>query len=137
MATAPPEPISQATTPTPEPTAQTSQAQSAKDTVILVTSAEPGSLDAWDTHCNATLDTTICNELANEPFTWITSDSFEVVPLSGVEGWEQLDPDRWRFTLRQGVKFHNGEPWNASSAKAGIDQNGTEVNPKFNLGSEQ
>jgi peptide/nickel transport system substrate-binding protein len=128
MTTAPPEPLSQATTPTPEPTAQPSQAQSAKDTVILVTSAEPGSLDAWDTHCNATLDTTICNELANEPFTWITSDSFEVVPLSGVEGWEQLDPDRWRFTLRQGVKFHNGEPWNASSAKAGIDQNGTEVN---------
>src|SRR5687768_14005203 len=62
-ATAPPEPVSQATTPpTPEPTAvPPSQAQSAKDTVILVTSAEPGSLDAWDTHCNATLDTTICN----------------------------------------------------------------------------
>jgi peptide/nickel transport system substrate-binding protein len=128
MTTAPPEPLSQATTPTPEPTAQPNQPQSAKDTVILVTSAEPGSLDAWDTHCNATLDTTVCNELANEPFTWITSDNFEVVPLSGVEGWEQLDPDRWRFTLRQGVKFHNGEPWNASSAKAGIDQNGTEVN---------
>jgi peptide/nickel transport system substrate-binding protein len=128
MTTAPPEPLSQATTPTPEPTAQPNQPQSAKDTVILVTSAEPGSLDAWDTHCNATLDTTVCNELANEPFTWITSDNFEVVPLSGVEGWEQLDPGRWRFTLRQGVKFHNGEPWNASSAKAGIDQNGTEVN---------
>ena len=128
MTTAPPEPVSPATTPTPEPTAPPSQAKSAKDTVILVTSAEPGSLDAWDTHCNATLDTTICNELANEPFTWITSGTFEVVPLSGVEGWEQLDPDRWRFTLRQGVKFHNGEPWNASSAKAGIDQNGTEVN---------
>jgi peptide/nickel transport system substrate-binding protein len=128
MTTPPPEPFRQASTPTPEPTAQPNQSQSAKDTVILVTSAEPGSLDAWDTHCNATLDTTVCNELANEPFTWITSDNFEVVPLSGVEGWEQLDPDRWWFTLRQGVKFHNGEPWNASSAKAGIDQNGTEVN---------
>ena len=49
MTTAPPEPLSQATTPTPEPTAQPNQPQSAKDTVILVTSAEPGSLDAWDT----------------------------------------------------------------------------------------
>jgi peptide/nickel transport system substrate-binding protein len=101
---------------------------SAKDTITMVTSVEPGSLDAWDTHCNATLDTTICNEVANEPFTWITSDTFEVVPLTGVQGWEQLGPDRWRFTLRQGVKFHNGEPWNAANAKAGIDQNGTEVN---------
>jgi hypothetical protein len=43
--TVPPEPVSQATTPTPEPTAAPpGQAQSAKDTVILVTSAEPGSL---------------------------------------------------------------------------------------------
>jgi ABC-type transport system substrate-binding protein len=101
---------------------------SAKNTVIMATSVEPGSLDSWNPNCTATLDTTICNEVANEPFTWITSDTFQVVPLSGVQGWQQLAPDRWRFTLRQGVKFHNGEPWNAKSAKAGIDQNGNEAN---------
>jgi hypothetical protein len=49
VTTAPPEPLSQATTPTPDPTAQPSQTQNVKDTFILVTSAEPGSLDAWDT----------------------------------------------------------------------------------------
>jgi peptide/nickel transport system substrate-binding protein len=115
-------------TPTPAPAQASAQVESAKDMVIMVTSIEPGSLDAWDPQCTADLDSFICNDAANEPFTWITSDTFEVVPLSGVEGWEQLDPDRWRFTLRQGVKFHNGEPWNASSAKAGIDQNGNEAN---------
>ncbi len=28
--------------------------------------------------------------------------------------WEQLEPTRWRFHLRQGVVFHNGNPFTAS-----------------------
>ena len=35
-----------------------------------------------------------------------------------------MDSDTWHLTLRQGVKFHNGEPWNATAAKAAVDQNG-------------
>lgn len=30
--------------------------------------------------------------------------------------WKQLDPTRMEFTLREGVKFHNGEPFNAKAA---------------------
>ena len=30
--------------------------------------------------------------------------------------WEQTNPTTWRFTLRQGVKFHDGTPWNAEAA---------------------
>ena len=96
----------------------------AKDSITIVMPAEPGSINPWDPNCNATLDTAVCNEIVNEPFTWITSDNFEVVPLSGIESWEQVDEDTWQFTLRQGVKFHNGEPWNAAAAKAAVDQNG-------------
>lgn len=118
----------------PKPTAKPVPVVVVKDKVTLVMLAEPGSLDSWDTHCQATLEQTICNETANEPLTWITSDTFKVVPLSGLEGWQQLAPDRWRFTLRRGVKFHNGEPWNAKSAEAGIDQNGdpTTASQSFN-----
>ncbi len=29
------------------------------------------------------------------------------------EKWEQIKPDTWRFTLRKGVKFHNGNPFTA------------------------
>ena len=29
------------------------------------------------------------------------------------ESWEILEPTRWRFHLRQGVTFHNGNPFNA------------------------
>ena len=29
------------------------------------------------------------------------------------ERWEMLEPTRWRFYLRKGVKFHNGEDFTA------------------------
>ena len=85
---------------------------------------QPGSMDPWGTSCTAVIYTAVCDTIVNEPMTWITSNTFEVVSLSGVESWEQISANTWNFTLRQGVKFHNGEPWNAESAKAGIDQNG-------------
>jgi ABC-type transport system substrate-binding protein len=31
------------------------------------------------------------------------------------ESWESVAPTRWRLKLKQGVKFHNGEPFNADS----------------------
>src|SRR3989475_10760132 len=32
--------------------------------------------------------------------------------------WKVVNDTTWEFTLRQGVKFHNGEPFNAQSVKA-------------------
>lgn len=37
------------------------------------------------------------------------------------ESWEQIDPLRLRFHLRQGVVFHNGEPFDAGSIKYTLD----------------
>src|SRR5690606_27427036 len=37
---------------------------------------------------------------------------FKIVP-SLATSWEQREPTVWRFTLREGVKFHNGEPFSA------------------------
>ena len=108
----------------PQVVDQPGESTSGKDELVIVMPAEPGSIDPWSPTCNATLDTAVCNEIVNEPLTWITSDNFEVVTLSGVESWEQIDSKNWQYKLREGVKFHNGEPWNAESAKAGIDQNG-------------
>ena len=125
--------------PTPVPQAEAAPAPEettvAKDSITLVMAAEPGSVDPWNPTCNATLDTAVCNEIVNEPMTWITSDTYEVVTLSGVEGWAQVDAKNWDFTLRQGVKFHNGEPWNATTAKAGIDQNGDVNNSSQSYGN--
>lgn len=34
--------------------------------------------------------------------------------------WKIVEPNRWRFTLRQGVKFHNGESFGADDVVASI-----------------
>ena len=119
----------------PQQQAAPDKAMVAKDEIVIVMAAEPGSVDPWNPTCNATLDTAVCNEIVNEPMTWITSDTYEVVTLSGVESWEQVDGRNWDFTLRQGVEFHNGEPWNAVTAKAGIDQNGDVNNSSQSYGN--
>src|SRR3989475_10270959 len=33
-------------------------------------------------------------------------------------GWKVVNDTTWEFALRQGVKFHNGEPFTAQSVKA-------------------
>jgi peptide/nickel transport system substrate-binding protein len=38
------------------------------------------------------------------------------------ERWQRLSDTSWRFTLRKGVKFHNGEPFNAQAAKFTIER---------------
>ena len=36
-------------------------------------------------------------------------------------GWKVVNDTTWEFALRQGVKFHNGEPFDAHSVKATMD----------------
>lgn len=36
--------------------------------------------------------------------------------------WEQVDNLTWRFNIREGVTFHNGEPLNADAVKFSIDR---------------
>jgi peptide/nickel transport system substrate-binding protein len=42
--------------------------------------------------------------------------------------WEQTNPTTWRFHLRQGVKFHDGSPFNAESAAFGINYSWDKAN---------
>jgi peptide/nickel transport system substrate-binding protein len=41
--------------------------------------------------------------------------------------WRAVNPTTWRFTLRKGVTFHNGEPFNAAAMKYSIERM---LNPK-------
>lgn len=38
------------------------------------------------------------------------------------EAWEAVDPLTWRFTLREGVQFHNEEPFDAEAVKFTVDE---------------
>lgn len=54
-----------------------------------------------------------------EPLVRLDADMGLVPGLA--ESWEAVDPMTWKFTLREGVSFHNGEPFNADAVKFSID----------------
>lgn len=49
-----------------------------------------------------------------------TADFSNITP-GLAESWEQIDDVTWQFNLRQGVTFHNGEPFSAADVKASIE----------------
>ena len=104
-----------AATPTPGAVA------TARDTARFVTGEEPTTLGAASANCGGNIQNTVCDDIASDPLTWIDGKTFEVVPMTQIESWEQLEPDRWRFKLREGITFHNGAPWNATQAAFCID----------------
>jgi len=65
------------------------------------------------------------------PGNWVTTNVYEnLVKLDTdltfqpalAESWEQVEPDRWRFYLRQGVKFHDGTDFTADAVKFSIER---------------
>jgi len=88
---------------------------SAKDSITLVVGEEPVQLFSFQP-IGGSLNGPITRDNLVEPMTWLSGDDHQVVPTSATTGWEQLAPNKWRFQLRQGVKFHNGEAFNAEAA---------------------
>jgi peptide/nickel transport system substrate-binding protein len=88
---------------------------SAKDNITLVVGEEPQNLNSHLT-IGGSVYASITRANMVDPLTWQSGDDLRIVPTSATESWEQLAPDKWRFQLRQGVKFHNGEQWNAQAA---------------------
>src|ERR671915_1201698 len=116
-------------TPTPAPTATPlpSGIVSARDSITLVLPEEPVALNSFGT-IGASLNASVTRHNLQDPLTWQSGDDLRIVPTSATTGWEQVDADTWRFQLRQGVKFHNGEPWNAQTAIHLIEFQGVGTN---------
>ena len=101
----------------------TTLAQGKKDSVVLAMTLEPPGLDPTAGAASAIAEIVQYNVF--ETLTKINSDG-SVSPLLA-ESWE-VSPDlkTYTFKLRKGVKFHNGEPFNAKAVKFSCERAGAE-----------
>jgi peptide/nickel transport system substrate-binding protein len=98
-------------------------AQGKKDSIVLAMALEPPGLDPTAGAASAIAEITQYNIF--ETLTKINSDG-SVTPLLA-ESWE-VSPDlrTYTFRLRKGVKFQNGEPFNAQTVKFSFTRAGAE-----------
>lgn len=93
-------------------------AQADRDITVVIRD-EPTGLDA----CNA--DVSFIGRIVRQN---ITETLTEINPADGsitprlATSWEKVDPQTWRFRLREGVQFSDGEPFNAETAKKALDR---------------
>ncbi len=94
---------------------QPASAQSKIVTVVL--SEEPEGLDG----CNSNRSTVgrVAKQNIVETLTEIDPKDGSITPRLALS-WEKVDEKTWRFKLRQGVKFHDGAPFNAETAAKAI-----------------
>jgi len=88
-------------------------------TVTIVLSDEPSTLDPCQAQSNAVGRVNLGNIV--ETLTRRDSATGELQP-SLATSWTRVDDLTWRFQLREGVKFHDGTPFNAEAAKQSIDR---------------
>ncbi|MEJ8855666.1 ABC transporter substrate-binding protein [Variovorax robiniae] len=98
-------------------------AQGRKDSMVVGMTLEPPGLDPTANAASAIAEVTLYN--IYETLTKINADG-KVTPLLA-ESWE-VSPDlkTYTFKLRRGVKFQNGEPFNAQAVKFSFDRAGGE-----------
>jgi peptide/nickel transport system substrate-binding protein len=97
----------------------TAQAQSKKDTLVMAMTLEPPGLDPTAGAASAIAEVTLYN--VYETLTKVGSDGKATGLLA--QSWT-VTPDlrSWTFKLLPGVKFHNGEAFDASSVKFSFER---------------
>jgi peptide/nickel transport system substrate-binding protein len=102
--------------------------------VIVAFAAEPRSILP-----NTIVDWTTNNQVEHIYDRLVDRDpkTYKPAPMLAT-GWKVVNDTTWEFALRQGVKFHNGEPFNAASVKATMDYikdpaNKTHYQPRWAL----
>ncbi len=95
----------------------------AQKPVVVIQSGEAATLD-WHMHCDKN-----AHEPDRQIFDTLLRRNLKTLQLEGnlAESWRVLNDTTWQFKLRQGVKFHNGEPFDAAAVKFSIER---VLNPK-------
>src|SRR4029079_9443122 len=68
------------------------------------------------------LNETFTHGVLGNVFEGLTKRDKDLKIIPGLaESWEVVEPTRWRFHLRKGVKFHNGENFTADDVVFSAD----------------
>jgi peptide/nickel transport system substrate-binding protein len=91
------------------------RAAAERNSIVILHSNEPRSFNPIVDIVKTSL--TITNNVVE---TLVTFDE-NFKPSPGLAtSWQRINPTTWEFTLRKGVQFHNGEPFDAAAAAASI-----------------
>lgn len=82
--------------------------------------ASQGDILTLDPHAQNEGLTIAASSYVYEPLVQYDQD-FNLVPALAT-AWEQVNPTLWRFTLREGVKFHDGTPFTADDVAFSIER---------------
>ncbi len=85
--------------------------------LVVVANQEPQSMQAQVTYKEVN-GVGLRNVIEN--LTRIDPETNEVLPMLATS-WEQVEPTRWHFTLREGVNFHDGSPMDGEAVAVSIN----------------
>lgn len=94
------------------------------ETLIVALQGEPSTLDAQ--YADDTNMFWVTWQI-NEPLVMFNGETLEIEPVLAT-AWENVDDTTWKFTIREGVKFHDGSDFTVDDAVYSINRN---VDPDF------
>jgi peptide/nickel transport system substrate-binding protein len=107
------------TAPAAQPTQAAPGAVAAKGQLFIVNESEPDTIVPKNAATNISyfvMDNVYDQLTARD----VSTPEGKIVPKLA-ESWSPVDPKTWRFKLRQGVKFHNGEAFNADAVVTAVE----------------
>ena len=87
------------------------------DSLVLAMASEPTTLNPYD---HAAVTSSYMNQLTYNKLFRLDVDTLEPVP-DLCESYENIDELTWRFKIKEGVKFHNGDEMTAEDVKASME----------------